>query len=76
MTTVKLNCKLDPIKSCDLCVFSQWNDVLDYGESMGYAEGYCGLTGDFIGNSYDDNIGILDSCPVSEILYEEDKHDV
>mgnify|MGYP003300548632 CR=1 FL=1 len=71
MTTIKLKCELKPIESCDECPFIQWNDVLDYGESMGYAEGYCGLTNDFIGYSYDYPDDKLDSCPIIDILEED-----
>lgn len=72
MTTIKLKCVLKPIESCDKCPFVQWNEVLEYGESMGYSEGFCMLTYDFIG--YSDNFpnGKLDSCPIINISSEED----
>lgn len=72
MTTIKLKCEIRPIESCNKCPFVQWDSVLEYGEYVGYSEGYCALTYDFIGYSDDFPDNKLDSCPVIEILSEED----
>lgn len=55
-------------KSCNHCPFIQsYPELDDYGESLGYDNYDCGLTGTDIGPSYDLKRERLSDCPLISI---------